>query len=434
MPSQPPPEQPKILEPEVNALAHCLKDTVVNTAQVYGFYANTRKLGGNANAQSPPRSMTAALGRSVERYDQLCDSIEARIKRAINILERDLRREEERIEAEKRRKQTEALMLPPPLPTQPSEQMEETSSTQATTEETGTNPRNSPVSTLPGRRPSAISISSLQRPFPLKLDLSSTSMRISEEEAAMFQKGLASPVTLAPKSARAMGPNEFPPELMAAFNEGTSSLNVPHDTIDLTMPDNIQPKPQLSSLTVGLGDSSDKPIELDLDSMDMEMPDFNTVGMNETVEENEGDGLFSPLEGHNEGDGADNSKGDTTIPAYDMDSKVDQELFGDFSSNTGDMDTDGSMPQAHSNDLPLPADLLAQFSAGQGTSPSLQAGAETFDMNAMNTLDLSNLTSQFYGQGQDGDMNFSMDMDSFLNMGPATERQDGDPTQTQSYT
>lgn len=266
----------------------------------------------------------------------------------------------------------------------------------------------------------------------------------------MFQKGLASPVTLAPKSARAVGPNEFPPELMAAFNEGPSSLNVPHEPINLTMSGNIQPKPQLADLGLGLGDSSDKPIELDLDAMDMEMHNinhFNPVGINETSEDHEGDGLFSPLEDHNEGEGADNLRGakgeGSSIPGYDMDSKVDQELFGDFASSAGEMgvamETDVSMPQTHSTELPLPADLLAQFSSAQETSPSsnpmMQGAGETFDINAMNSLDLSNLASEFYAQGQDGDMNFSMDMNTFLNMDAASEqRQDGDSSQTQSYT
>lgn len=362
-------------------------------------------------------------------------------------MERDLRREKERIEAEEQRKQIEALMLPPPVPAQTSETVAETPTTQSSAEDSGTNPRNSPVSSIPGRRPSAISISSLHRPaFPLKLDLSSTSLRISEEEAAMFSQGLASPVTLAPKSARAIGPNEFPPELIAAFNNAPSSIDIPHPDMDLTLAADIQQKPDLSALGVGLGDSSDKPIELDLDAMDIEMPNMNDFGnpveMNESTEDHEGDGLFSPLQDDGEGEGADNIQPQKeeghSVPTYDMDSKVNQELFGDFSSS-GEMgvamETDTSMPPPHSTEMPSSEDLLAQFSATQGTSPSsnpMLQGGEAFDLNS---IDLSSLASQFYAQEHDSEINFAMDVETFLNMDTASEqRPEGDTSQMQNYT
>jgi hypothetical protein len=44
MPPPPDPPAPGILVPEVTALASCLKNAVVKTGQLYGFYADTRKL------------------------------------------------------------------------------------------------------------------------------------------------------------------------------------------------------------------------------------------------------------------------------------------------------------------------------------------------------------------------------------------------------
>jgi hypothetical protein len=105
----------KILEPEIIALQHCLKaclkkvflsslnlkalqDTVIKTGQVYSFYADTGRLcvdsltlhfvafftpfffrGIEKHAPKPPQSLTVALGRDIERYDQLCDAIEAHL-------------------------------------------------------------------------------------------------------------------------------------------------------------------------------------------------------------------------------------------------------------------------------------------------------------------------------------------------------------------
>jgi hypothetical protein len=136
-------------------------------------------------------------------------------------LKRDLRREEQKKQEEERRNLANIQPM-----------IEDT--TQPPDMET-TLPK-SATATLLGRRPSAVSISSLQRPqFPLKLDLSSASLRITEEEAAMFRKDLGSPVTLAPKSARTAGPNEFPSDLMMAFSN--APIQSGPSTMDLTMSD-----------------------------------------------------------------------------------------------------------------------------------------------------------------------------------------------------
>jgi hypothetical protein len=206
-------------------------------------------------------------------------------------LKRDLLREEERIKIEERRKHSDTLMLPPSLP-MTSEIRPEGSAIQ---------PKDSSIlNTIPSRRGSAISISSLHRPqFPLKLDLSSTSLRITEEEAAMFKKGLASPVTLAPKSAR-LGPNEFPPEFMAAFANSSVPPDVTSEppTIDLTLPNYLHASQEENDSTMnsGVGDSSDKPIELDLDIDMANMTDiFGDPDADNSEDSNIRDGLFSPV-------------------------------------------------------------------------------------------------------------------------------------------
>ncbi|KDR85234.1 hypothetical protein GALMADRAFT_233971 [Galerina marginata CBS 339.88] len=437
----------KFLQPEFNALTHCLKDAVIKTGQIYSFYAEARKLDIEKHVPNPPRSLTAALGRDIEKYDQLCDSIEAHLLRAISILKRDLRREEERIETEERRKQQDALkMLPPPVPPPTSDAFADAPS-HTSIDGSGTNPRNSPIfNPLPGRRPSAISISSLHRPqFPLKLDLSSTSLRITEEEAALYSKGLPSPVTLAPKSARPTGPNESFPDLMSAFADSTLPIDITHSSpnLDLSLPDGMhipQKQSDLTVLGVGLGDSSDKPIELDLDAMDIEMANM-TDHFGDPIEpsgsSNTHDGLFSPIMDNGDAeqmlgianDEPGQDKG-TSLAEFEIDN-VNDELFGDFTSSGGELELapGGSVPQPQSLSMSSPEILLAQFTSAPDlmevkNSPSvnsaLQQTGETFDLNSSMDL-ISNLASGFFSDAQNTEMNFSMDMETFLNMDSGDE-------------
>lgn len=272
-------------------------------------------------------------------------------------------------------------------------------------------------SSLSGRRGSAISISSLQRqPFALKLDL--TSLRISAEEAAMFSSsGLASPVTLAPKSARAMGSTEFPPELMAAFSEpSTVAADVsgrPVD-IDLTIPDALEP------LHPNVGDSSDKPIELDLDGMDIDMPimtdlfgDADGGGSDHVA--TPADGLFSPVLGD------ENTESDEHPTAPNQHEGLINQLVDDNASSgvfATSAQENMTISQIH---IPSPGALLASFSsndappskiphAGSGTDP-------TFDLNSMEL--------GFFPHPADSEMNFSMDMGDFLGIqGDVEEKSD----------
>ncbi|KAK0465519.1 uncharacterized protein EV420DRAFT_1514708 [Desarmillaria tabescens] len=290
MPPPPDPVGPKrILEQEMDGLKSCFRNAMVKTGQLYAFYADTRKLGIRKYTPYPPRSLSASLGREIENYDQLCDAMESHLE-TIAVLERDLRREEQRIkEAEEAALASQAHLEEP------------TSSNRLTLpipppDANSTLPSAMPSSSQPtsammqGRRPSAISISSLQRPaFPLKLDLSSSSLRMSAEEAAFLSNGLHSPVTLAPKSAR---PHDYPVELMAAF---TSDIPPPppnhesaNNTIDLTIE---TPERNVNmNMDSSVGSSADKPIELDLGDMEVDMSDlFGDNSSNDAV-----DSLFSP--------------------------------------------------------------------------------------------------------------------------------------------
>ncbi|OBZ78993.1 hypothetical protein A0H81_00304 [Grifola frondosa] len=90
------------------------QNAVIKTGQVYGFYADVRKLGIEKYGPRPPRALTASLGREIEKYDQLCDAMESHLLRAITVLQRDLSREEKRIKAE-----AEAAMAIIPKPPSP---------------------------------------------------------------------------------------------------------------------------------------------------------------------------------------------------------------------------------------------------------------------------------------------------------------------------
>ncbi|KAH9850658.1 hypothetical protein C2E23DRAFT_734732 [Lenzites betulinus] len=265
--SMPPPPVPAaplgILEGEITALSSCFQQAVVKTGQVYGFYTDVQRLGIQKYAPHPPRSLTAALGREVERYDQLCDAIESQLLRAIAVLQRDLAREEQRIKAEE-----EAAAAAPKLPS-PTTNITATSTPPASPSQSHTETlpdgtqRPKPALPTPARRQSTISLSSLQRPaFPHKLDLSASALRIHPEE--MIPSGLSSPVTLVPRSARA----SLPPDLVMAALGDAAGRSV---DIDLTVDPDVSMGSNAGgeNLDVALGSSADKPIELDFD-VDME--------------------------------------------------------------------------------------------------------------------------------------------------------------------
>jgi hypothetical protein len=284
--------------------------------------------------------------------------------------------------------------------------------------------KGSPLNSIPGRRGSAISISSLHRPqlFPLKLDLSSTSLRITEEEAAMFQKGLASPVTLAPKSAR-LGPNEFPPEFMAAFANSSVQPDVTSEppAIDLTLPNSLhvpqEENDSDSAMNNGVGDTSDKPIELDLDIEMANMTDiFGDPDPDDSEDSNIRDGLFSPVL-NEEQPQAENFENFVANP----------DLVSQLAA------AEPSILQSHSTSVPSPGSLLAQFSSSRmmdhkpSPSDNVPIITENFDINA---IDLSNLPTGFFSNAQDSGVSFPMDMEAFLTLGTGEEKGEGESHQS----
>ncbi|GBE78527.1 hypothetical protein SCP_0114160 [Sparassis crispa] len=269
MPPPPVPPPPlAILEAEMNALSSCLRNATVKTGQIYGFYADVKRLGVHKYAPYPPSSLTSGLGREIEKYDQLCDAMESHLLRAITVLRRDISREERRIEAEEAAASA-AKKAPPPVedvfvpsastpPGSPSPSLEQS----LVASKLGLSATPQSAKPISARRQSTISLSSLQRPvFPHKLDLSAAALRMNPEE--ILRSGLSSPVTLAPKSsARAL-----PPDLLVA---ALSDASGGHIDIDLTADMDMQPVGQQSETDPALGSSADKPIELDLD-MDMDL-------------------------------------------------------------------------------------------------------------------------------------------------------------------
>lgn len=352
--------------------------------------------------------------------------------RAIAVLQRDLQREERRqeairLEAEAQKKSDEALQE-----TQPVEDFQFVEpAPPSATEFIPTNPRNSP--TYPGgpmnaRRPSAISISSLQRPsLPPKLDLSSSSMRMSSDEGSgMYPSGLASPVTLAPKSARPVGPNEFPEDLLNVFETPVdrpvfetpvdgpvfeTSVDRPvfespvdRPVIDLTLTGNDGQHQIKTRIDTTAGDSSDKPIELDLD-MDMDMNDLfgddpetsNRNGFSAGV-----DNMFAMT-----GTGGPGNKSSKATDFMDLNP---HDIFATLSNNSMNPAPDlRNVDSSTTAGAPSPATLLAT-GFPQHLNTSHPGTDHPFDMTSLG--DLGDLT-EF-----DSTSGFSLsDMDAFLNMG-----------------
>ncbi|KAK7064711.1 hypothetical protein R3P38DRAFT_2826089 [Favolaschia claudopus] len=441
MPPPPDPLPPGILIPEVTALSACLKNAVVKTGQLYGFYADTRRLLIQNYAPAPPQSLTAGLGRELEKYDQLCDSIESQLLRAISVLQRDLGREERRIkeaEAEAEAKANSIAGRTRSASRSPTSTRTALPPMEVTTNMEGSpppvaDPAMSPTlsnSSIAGRRPSAISISSLQRPnLPLKLDLSSSALRITAEEASLFSQGLASPVTLAPRSARPYGPNELPPEIMAALASASATADPQPRPVDIDLTGADNPAPDVDMATIG--NTADKPIELDLDAMEIDRAMSDLFGDTADSNSNAGDGLFTPVVpvpdiAHTLG-GADG----TNI-------KVEEESFLNALSGDGE-DVFASLrgshgPQAAPGSAGPPPSILASFSQqmGEGTSDAAnQPGGSNPTSYDLESLDLTNLGAGFFENAEHTDMNADMnifDMEELLSMGGEEENGHGGQT------
>ncbi|KAH9921406.1 uncharacterized protein B0H18DRAFT_559412 [Fomitopsis serialis] len=419
MPPPPDPVAPKgILEPEVDALSNCLRSAVVKTGQVYGFYADAKKLGIQRYASRPPRSLTASLGREVEKYDQLCDAIESQLQRAIAVLQRDIRREEQRLKAEAEADAAAAeaakAAAAAEASTSSSSPMVSPTSPSLSNPFTGQPLESSPDSAgpkplpTPARRQSTVSLSSLQRPnFQHKLDLSGTSMRMNPDELlAGIPSGLSSPVTLAPKSQHRAIPQEL---VMAALTE---AANRPVD-IDLTVDPEMEMHQATGvatsvSLDPTAGTSADKPIELDLD-MDIEL--FSAAA--DAAAGNGNSHMFSQHGRQSVGSGPANMAPDVKPKQEEEDFFSDALNASNASGDMGDILAslggpsnqggqpnsigDASHPRSTAMKAPSPGSILATFNAAQQHpgGPSGHSNDAQFDLNS---IDLSSFSADMFGE------------------------------------
>ncbi|KAI0252689.1 hypothetical protein BJV78DRAFT_1281539 [Lactifluus subvellereus] len=371
----PPPDpspQKAILEPELDALAISLRNVSVKTSQVHAFFADVWRLGINTYVPRPPHALTDSLSCEIEKYDQICDMLEAQLSRAIAVLQRDLDRARAQEQAER---EAEALRnMPPP-------ESEVVAESNDPTEPSAGSPSSVVPMDMSGLSASGTQKSvpvsgqapSTQRVFPHKLDLTSDALRISPGEFAQGLGGsLPSPVTLAPKSGRTTATSEFPPDFMAALAASTRPVD-----IDLTMLPEEAPTTAYVGLDPSLG-SADRPIELDLEAMDIDMANVDV--------------------------------------AVDVDVKT---LFGDES--TSDMSTAnlfGDTTSVTGNNAPSPGSLLATFSssASQVTAPAGTSGGEPpFDMSIgeMSNIDFSQFQfDPMTGSSDMGNIDMLLGMDS----------------------
>lgn len=273
---------------------------------------------------------------------------------------------------------------------------------------------------MPSRRQSAISLSSLHRPqVPLKLDLSSSSLRMTAEEVALFSKGLPSPVSLAPKSARQASAADI--DLMAALAAANASTQ--HVDIDLTVDDSSPT--MMTGINTSLGNSADKPIELDLEEFFGDGPALA-----------EGDGLFTPTTTTDAGTSL--AAGDGPHAKDTKPNDISMEILGTLTVEGGNHSTNvfgtmqGASPGEQVNSAnhhgppggnisSSPASLLASFTGQSQLVPDNEHMQTPFDFT---TIDLG----IFGGQNSDGGL--GMDMDAFLSMphtGDQSEEQHPNP-------
>jgi hypothetical protein len=255
----------------------------------------------------------------------------------------------------------------------------------------------------PGRRGSTISLSSLHRPaFPHKLDLSSTTLRLSGNETGMFTAGpLASPVTLAPKSARPATNTDISHDFMAAFADAN---NRPVD-IDLTVPDTEPANGNASSaghdvsidMEAALGNSADKPIELDIDMSDL----FGDTTDSSSTDANAG--LFTPSTAGHELPMAGVESNGNSIKQEDLEMEIlglsagDDDLFASFSQAGNQLSTQSQSQTISSDNLSLPAGPSSSNITSAPSPCSLLASFATSQMNTDNpsaSSDALNITGE----------------------------------------
>lgn len=323
--------------------------------------------------------------------------------RAIAVLRRDIAREETRIREEEEEK-ARARAAQPPV-----EDVEMTPTSDAKKASSPTGPGVVPLTQT--RRQSKMSFSTLQRnPFPLKLDLSGTGLRMDEAALSsigglsglgamssisgmtnMNSMGLASPISLAPKSARPMEHGELPPEIIAALAAADRSTGV-SGHIDLTLDDAV---PGVMNVDVdkGAGSSADKPIELDLD-YDAHMSEIfgesQASGSDLTIDPSSSMEILNAL-----------SSGDQNQSADD--------LFAQFNSGSGAGSSSLSVPETGSiAPAPSPSTFLADLASHDDSAkvdgPSGDGSSSIpFNLSQIDIGDMSSgFGSYFSGMNQEG--------------------------------
>lgn len=304
------------------------------------------------------------------------------------MLQRDLDRAKAQEQAER---EAEALRnLPPPVPeviresnvVRPSASSPSSVVPMDVSSVSGTQKVPGAGSFLAARRQSTISLSSLSRPqVPHKLDLSSEALRINSAELAQgLGGGLPSPVTLAPKSGRTTATSEFSPDFMAAL--AATEMATQAVDIDLTM----LPEEGTATLDPALGSSADRPIELDIEVMDIDMTDvhaslFGEEPTNDVPTTNPFDNstttVTNPpqaaalLGAFNQATGGDSQAGVAALP-FDM--NMDEMANIDFSGFP--LDTMMNTPMMNTSDMGiLDMHALLNMDAETGTQVESQNAA-----------------------------------------------------------
>lgn len=284
------------------------------------------------------------------------------------------------------------------------------------------------------RRQSKMSFSTLQRnPFPLKLDLSGTGLRMDEATlssignlsglgaissmSGMGNMGLASPITLAPKSAHPMGQGELPPDIMAALAAaGEGQTGGQHVDIDLTLDNTIASSMDMSSDGT-IGSSADKPIDLDLD-YDAQMTEI----FGEQPSGQQASGSTSSLEGA----GSSSMEILNALASGDSHQNTD-DIFASLNADAGGSVGGLSSGPAQSGSnapAPSPSAFLADLTSSHEDTPKVpstntgegSSSSVPFDINQIDMTDMANMTSgfspyDFGGTDQEGMKNM---MESFF--------------------
>lgn len=222
----------------------------------------------------------------------------------------------------------------------------------------------------------------------------------------MYASGLASPVTLAPKSARPIGPNEFPEEFMTAFTNP-----VDRSVVDLTLAENDNHQIRTNADPTA-GDSSDKPIELDLD-MDMNMSMNELFGDNpETSSSSKFPSGVENMFSMSDNGAGPSSKATKNTEFIDL---TEHDILATLSSNSMTTPNLKNSDPMTSMEAPSPATLLAtSFPQHLNPSNTLENSSGLPDQQ----FDMVGLA----GLGDLGAFNSTPDfsIDAFLNIGANT--------------